>query len=254
MYAFSRAGPQYVNAFPTRTRYKKPVRSMFSITAVLAVCAIVASCDGGDQPARAVREDDPAIGHALAEPITIDPDLAAMNRANSAASMPSQDGSLPTIDNGPEIVAAARSDALELIGGAGKMRPAPQARQVDGELPPAAVHSGAAKCAERVQYTMLWAARLPAPFPVYPRGAVQDAAGTDAESCALRVINFVTPVPLDEVMDFYFTRARGAGFSAQRIMQGGDDILSGTKGTASYSVRARRLPSGNTEVDLTTDG
>jgi hypothetical protein len=36
-----------------------------------------------------------------------------MNRANSVASVPSQDGSLPTLDTGPEVIAAARSDALD---------------------------------------------------------------------------------------------------------------------------------------------
>jgi hypothetical protein len=61
-------------------------------------------------------------------------------------------------------------------------------------------------------------------------------------------------VPLGEVIDFYFTRARGSGFSAERVLQDGDNVLAGTKGTASYVVYARRLPSGNTEVDLVTVG
>jgi hypothetical protein len=99
-----------------------------------------------------------------------------------------------------------------------------------------------------------WAALLPQPFPVYPRGAVQEAAGTDAAGCALRVVSFVTPVPLGEVMDFYFTRARTAGFSAQRLLNEGDDVLAGVNGTASCVAFARRLPSGNTEVDLVTSG
>ena len=59
---------------------------------------------------------------------------------------------------------------------------------------------------------------------------------------------------MDEVIDFYFTRARAAGFSARRVLQEGDDVLSGSKGRASYAVYARRLPSGNTEVDLVTSG
>ena len=101
---------------------------------------------------------------------------------------------------------------------------------------------------------MQWAARLPRAFPVYPRAAVQEAAGTDAAGCALRVVNFVTPVPLGEVVDFYFTRARSAGFSARRVLQGGDDVLAGVKGRASYVIYARRLPSGHTEIDLVTSG
>jgi hypothetical protein len=144
------------------------------------------------------------------------------------------------------------------------MKKAPEARDVSGRLPPgaaltaaaraAAAPAGDADCAERAEFTAQWAARLPRPFPVYPRAAVQEAAGTDAQGCALRVINFVTPVPLGEVMDFYFTRARAAGFSAERVRHDGDDALAGIKGRASYVVYARRMPSGNTEVDLVTSG
>ena len=56
-----------------------------------------------------------------------------------------------------------------------------------------------------------WAAKLPAAFPVYPRGNTQEAAGTDEGQCALRVVSFLTPVALEEVLAFYYTRARAAG-------------------------------------------
>lgn len=228
------------------------MRSMLFLPATLAACTMLAGCRGGEHSAELVRDDDPALSGALGEPLMTDPDLAAMNRANSAASLPSQDGSLPTIDNSAEMIAAARSDALALVGGPGKMRQAPGARELDGSRP--AAPAGNADCAELAQYTMQWAARLPAAFPVYPRAAVQEAAGTDAGDCTLRAVNFVTPVPPGEVMDFYFTRARAAEFSAERVLQGGDDVLTGSKGAATYVVHARRLPSGNTEVDLVTGG
>ena len=233
---------------------------------LFASCAalLLASCGGSDDAAVSEPEDDPALSGALGEQIMVDRDLVGQNRANSAAAMPSQDGSLPTVDNNPGAIASARAEALRLVGGPGRMKKAPEAREVSGQLPADAALTAAARaaaapgananCAERAQYTMQWAARLPRPFPVYPRGAVQEAAGTDASGCALRVVNFVTPVPLGEVMDFYFTRARDAGFSAQRVLQDGDDVLAGVKGTASYAVYARRLPTGNTEVELVTSG
>jgi acyl dehydratase len=99
---------------------------------------------------------------------------------------------------------------------------------------------------------MIWAARLPATFPVYPRGATQEAAGTDQGPCALRAVRFVTPVPLGEVIDFYYTRALAAGYPANRARQQGDDRLSGARDQSGYAVWARRLESGNTEVDLVT--
>lgn len=234
-----------------------------SLLLVAAAALLLAGC-GDDEPALTEGERDPAVTGALGEQIMIDPDLVGQNRANSVAAMPSHDGSLPTIDNNPETLAAARAEALRLVGGPGRMKKAPEPREVEGPLPAGAALTAAARaaaapradidCAERAEYTMQWAARLPTPFPVYPRGAVQEAAGTDAAGCALRVVSFVTPVPLGEVMDFYFTRARSAGFSAERLLQGGDDVLAGTRGKASYVVYARRLRSGNTEVDLVTSG
>ncbi len=236
-----------------------------SITLAAGGALSLAGCNwfggGGDEP---VREADPATTEALGDQIMYDPDLASQNRADSAAFVPSGDGSIPTVDNGPEAIAAARADALRWVGGPGKLHKAPEPQQVAGALPDDAALTAAARaaaapggngdCAKRVEYTMRWAARLPAPFPVYPRGAVQEAAGSDASGCSLRVVNFVTPVPLGEVMDFYYSRARAAGFSAERVLQDGDDVLAGVNGAASYVVYARRQPSGNTEVDLVTNG
>ncbi len=212
----------------------------------------------------AVREEDPATTDALGDQIMYDPDLAGQNRADSAAFVPSGNGSVPTVDGDAQAIAAARADALRIVGGPGKMQKAPQPREVTRALPADAALTAAARaaaapggngdCAARVEYTMQWAARLPAAFPVYPRGAVQEAAGSDASGCSLRVVNFITPVPLGEVMDFYYSRARSAGFSAQRVLQAGDDTLGGVKGAASYVIYARRLPAGNTEVDLITSG
>lgn len=234
---------------------------------ILAVCAalLLAGCGWfGDEAEEPAREADPATSGALGDPIMYDPDLAGQNRADSAAFIPSGDGSVPTIDHNAEAIAAARSEALRLVGGPGKMEKAPEPREVAGALPEDATLTAAARaaaapggngdCAARVKYTMQWAARLPAPFPVYPRGAVQEAAGSDAGGCSLRVVNFVTPVPLGEVMDFYYSRAHAAGFSAERVLQEGDDVLSGVKESASYVIYARRLPSGTTEVDLITSG
>src|SRR5688500_14709904 len=185
------------------------------LIASILFALLLASCGGEEAPV-VEPDEDPALSGALGEQIMVDPDLVGQNRANSAAAMPSLDGSLPTVDANSEAIAAARAEALRLVGGPGRLKKAPEAREQSANLP---VDPALAGCAERAQYTAQWAAKLPRPFPVYPRGAVQEAAGTDASGCALRVVSFVTPVPLAEVMDFYFTRARGAGFSAQRVLQ-----------------------------------
>ncbi|MBO9516562.1 MAG: hypothetical protein J7493_00695 [Porphyrobacter sp.] len=231
---------------------------------VLAGCALLSACGGAGESARASNEEDPAVTAALNQPISYDPDLSTMNRANSAAKLPVQDGSLPTVDSGTDAIEAARVEAQRLVGGASNMRKAPEPQELADELPLEATLTAGARaaaapgidgaCVEQVSYTMQWAAKMPPAFPVYPRGAVQEAAGTDQNECALRVVNFVTPVPLDEVMDFYFTRARNAGFPASHGLQGGDNVLTGSKGGRSFAVYARELPSGLVEVDLVTGG
>jgi hypothetical protein len=230
---------------------------------LLAPLLVLAACTDKEEPT-AAAEGDPAMDASLGEQLMTDPDLVESNGANTAASVPSGDGKIPAEDMTAEAVAAARSQALKLVGGPGAMKKAPAAREANGTLPAdseltAAARAAAAPgtekdCAAKARYTAAWAARLPATFPVYPRGAVQEAAGTDDGACALRVVNFLTPVPLLEVVDFYYTRASAAGFSAQHILDGEDNVLGGTKGRASYVVYARRLPGGATSVDLVTNG
>ena len=67
-------------------------------------------------------------------------------------------------------------------------------------------------------------------FPVYPRGNVQEAAGTDKNGCALRAVTFTTPVGLEDVLSFYYTRGVNAGYTTDRVVEGGDDMLGGTRG------------------------
>jgi hypothetical protein len=240
---------------------RRPLR----LSLALAVPALLlTACGQSDSEQLAPQEGDPALTAGLGDEIMVDPDLAGDSQANSALAAGQRSGGLPAEDLSPEAVAAARAAAVRFLGGASALKPAPEAREVEGGLPAEATLSAAARaaaspggsgnCADKAEYTMIWADRLPAAFPVYPRGAVQEAAGTDDGPCALRVVTFQTGVPLDEVIDFYFSSARKAGYSAERVRDGGDDILGGTKGAASYVVYVRKLPSGATEVDLVTSG
>ncbi|MXO58343.1 hypothetical protein GRI89_02130 [Altererythrobacter salegens] len=229
---------------------------------VLAPFVLLAACGSEEEAPK--PEDDPAMTSALQDRIMVDPDLVGQNRANAAALLPDGDGSIPVEDSSPEAIAAARSDALTLVGGPGRMKKAPDARQVSASLPAGATLTAAARaaaspgggenCAEIATYTASWAAKMPEAFPVYPRGAVQEAAGSDAGNCRLRVVNFLTPVPLGEVVDFYFTRASSAGFTVDRALIDGEDTIGGSKGGSSFVVYARAQSNGLTSVDLVTNG
>ena len=206
--------------------------------------------------------DDPALSGALEDQIMVDPDLTGQNEVATGASMTSTDGSLPSENNSPEEIAAAKAAALKFVGGTGRMLKAPAPQVVDEKIPEAARVTLAARaavsaatganCADKVSYSMAWAAKLPAAIPVYPRANVQEAAGTDDAGCSLRLVNFTTPVPLKEVVDFYYSAGRNAGFDIDLYQQDGDHVLGGTRGATSFIIYARRVPSGRTEVDLIT--
>jgi hypothetical protein len=230
---------------------------------LLAGMLLLTGCGGNDDPTKTAN-DDAAMSGALGKPIATDPDLASENGANTAASVPSADGSVPSLDMSAQALASARAAALNLVGGPGAMKKAPPASGSSAGLPQdsqltaaalaAASPGGHGDCAAKASYTASWAAKLPGNFPIYPQGAVQEAAGTDDGACKLRVVNFSTPVPVAEVLDFYYTRATAAGFTAQHTRDGNEDVLGGNKGPSSYVVYAEKLPNGATSVDLVTNG
>ena len=226
----------------------------------LVPVALLASCGDKTEDEAAGDGMDPAGEQALNDELMSDPDLANRNEGNAALSG-TGNGSIPDIDKSPRAVEAARTRAAEMVGGRDQLVSAPAAKALGTNAKPSkamiaaartAVAPGGENCGDKVEYTTSWAAKLPAAFPVYPRGNTQEAAGTDEGQCALRIVSFFTPVPLDEVLAFYHTRAKGAGYSVEHTTSAGDNILSGTKGKGAYVVYGRRLPQGVTSIDLVT--
>ncbi|MBF7010168.1 hypothetical protein QUC32_10860 [Novosphingobium resinovorum] len=220
---------------------------------------MLAGCGSGDkQPDPA--DTDPALNGALGDQIMVDPEMAGDQGA--AVSAEGRRITVPAQDRTPEAIAAAKKQAAQLAGGA--LKPAPSPAQGGGAALAAGAATAAqvaaeakvakADCSAKVQYSNTWAAKLPAELPVYPRGAVQEAAGIDGQGCALRVVNFATPVSVSDVVSFYYTRALGAGYGAEYKIDGGDSVLGGRKDGKAYVVYARKLDSGLTEVDLVTSG
>lgn len=225
----------------------------------LAGTLLLAGCGSKDK-APTGNETDPAMSGALGDQIMVDPGMTGQD--GSALAGNSGQITLPPEDRSPEAIADARQKAAEMVGG--KLLPAPQPAQGGA----AALTEGAATaaqvaqaskiahtdCASKVQYSNTWAAKLPADMPVYPRGAVQEAAGIDSDACALRVVNFVTPVTPDDVISFYYSQAARTGYGAEYKMDGNDHVLGGHKAGKAYVVYARKLDSGITEVDLVASG
>lgn len=224
---------------------------------MLAVAGLSA-CDRSADPIDPT-ELDPMVQRALNDPIMVDPDLVSQNMANSALSF-EVGQPLPLDDTGQAATIAAREDALMLVGGSSGLRPLPEAKSTDGLTAAEALNSiGRAQrlapttaCAKAARFSAIWAARLPEPLAIYPRGSTREAIGTDGAGCRLRSVIYLTPVPADEVIAFHYTRSIDAGLPSQFSTGQGWSLIAGRKGKLRYEIAARSLPSGQSEVSISS--
>ncbi len=224
----------------------------------LAVSGLLLGCGRGPAP-DAVDTRDPQVAAALADPLMTDPDLASQNRAGVALTGDGVPSALiPTEDLSAENRAAAKADAIALLG----TNP-PAAPTASGSAGAKAGETallswqqafGVQACATTARWTFVWGAKMPAALPIYPRGHVQEAIGSDAAGCTLRAVNFRTQVSPGDVLDFYYASARKAGFKTSHRADGDAHALSGNQGGLGFAVYVRPGPEGMTDVDLVTRG
>lgn len=233
----------------------------------LVLSAALTGCNDEGEDGNLARLDaeltnntaDPAMREALEGPLAVDADLAG--DSNSGAVRP---GDKPLTGAIPANLSPgdARAYALKLAGG--KLMETPAATKTVTSTKGPVTLGGMAeqkqeggKCgAPQVTYAMKWASRMPEAFPVYPGGNVTEAAGADNAPCNLRAVSFTTPVPKQEVMDFYYTMARRAGYDAERLEENGEDVLGGTRerDEGAYYVSLKSTQGGGTAVDLIANG
>jgi hypothetical protein len=201
---------------------------------------------------------DPALMSALHDQIMVDPTLAQQAN-NDAVRPPAQpySGAVP-----PDGIAAAPSGA-----GTGaatsetlKKAPAPAASCPQctakhesltlGALAARQKDKRTSNCAGSMRYSARWAGRLPADLPLYPDARVSEAAGSDQGGCAMRAVSFASSAPLQTVLDWYYTRASKAGYSAEHQADGGEHVLGGTRGDAAFALFLTSRADGGTDVDL----
>jgi hypothetical protein len=228
---------------------------------LLLLTLLLAACSPADKREDKRAERDPAIAGALGDPIMADPDLATQNRGNSAlqgGGPPSAE--LPPDKVGPEEIERAKAAALDLAGGKLAALPAPSppldASRLAGKLTANAIADALPEltkgCSDSLEHGFVWAARLPAVLPIYPRGHARQAAGSDRLGCQLRVVSYVTPVPVGDVLAFYATTAGKAGQALTARKEGMDEALTGQGKVLSFAVFARPFDKQLTEVVLVT--
>ncbi|MDX3908348.1 MAG: hypothetical protein QHC67_00800 [Sphingobium sp.] len=236
---------------------------------VCAVPLMLAACGGGkdeDQLANLDAEltnnaSDPALRGALEGQIVVDPNLTAQSNINAVRS-----GEKPVSGGVPSLKAAdATAQALKVAGG--KLLHAPSPTQAkpcpdcgpDGPATLGAMAREQGKrhpvpngCNAKLAYSMQWAQRLPEPFGLYPGAALVEAAGADGPSCAIRAASFVASASMPDVIDFYYTQAKRAGYDAEHQLMDGEHVLGGVRASddGAYFMTFAKAPNGGTAVDV----
>jgi hypothetical protein len=240
---------------PAASRFLAP----FVLPLALAACSY---SDDRDAAANQLSADganvtDPALTAALQDQIMVDPRLGQQANGDSVRpptqpysgplppdgvaannAQPSAEGVLHAPAPNPSQPCAkcqAARDSVTLGGLA--------ARQRDGRT---------SACASSLSYSATWATRLPADLPLYPQARVTEAAGSTNGSCALRVVSFSAAQPMQALIDWYYTRASKAGYSAEHQTDGSEHVLGGTRDRdgGAYVIYFTARPDGGTDADL----
>ncbi|UZK70826.1 hypothetical protein OKW76_07335 [Sphingomonas sp. S1-29] len=218
-------------------------------------CALLAGC--GDAPATldaqvaaAARDDDidPVVMEALNEPIMIDPMLTAQADSDSVRPPPRPySGALPPdgIASGSNLPAGEKLLST----------PAPTERRNPAARESITLEALAARrfgpdCAARLRYSAAWANRLPTALPLHPDARVIEAAGVQGDGCSLRAVGFYAAQPIQAMLDWHYTRARRAGYSATHEVDEGVHMLAGARGSAGYALYLTDRGDGGTDVEM----
>lgn len=208
------------------------------------------SLDSLDKELTGANSADPAVTAALQDQIMVDPTLSDKANRDTARPPETPTRSMVPIERGGPPAPSPK----------GLMRtPDPTTAQEEkakpltlGELASRQAGRGAPTgCrTDKLKYSATYAAHLPPEFPVFPQAHVSEAAGQDIAGCRLRVVSFTTAAPLRTVLDWYYTRAKTAGYSAEHQVSDADHILAGTRGNDAFYVTLTEHPGSGTETDL----
>lgn len=239
--------------------------ALFLLPVAIAACGPAAKTDRNLDSLDAELADgnstgnvrDPALMSALHDQIMVDPALAAKAN-NDAIRPPAQPYAAPIpADTAQNRVAASTTSETIKSAPAPKGGDCPQckARRESltlGALASRQARGGARNCAANVQYSTRWALRLPAELPLYPDARVTEAAGNERNGCALRIVSFASAAPTKTLIDWYFTRVSGAGYSGEHQADGDEHVLAGTRDRdgAAYALFLTARDDGGTDVDL----
>ncbi|MGE4409209.1 MAG: hypothetical protein AB7D33_01410 [Sphingobium sp.] len=233
-----------------------------ALTALCVTGGLLAGCDDGQKNRGPSSFDislangtaDPAPREAIEAPAASGPDRT--DEADRDARAPSDQPLNGTLPLPPPRL--AKEQARKLAGGALISAPAVTKTITSTKVPVtldgiAAQKTGGGKCSTaRVDYAMQWAQRLPREFPLYPGANVIEAAGTDEGPCLLRAVSFIIGGAQKDVMDFYASMAKRAGYSVEHEEENSRHALNGMRPRdgSSYYIGFSPVEGSRVMVDL----
>lgn len=230
---------------------------------LLALPLMLAACGKKEEPV-AVNDTelgniaDPQVTSALQGQIMVDPQLTQM--ANKDALRPPPQ---PYSGMVPSDAVAVNNDKIDTSGlmkappaiAAGKDCPqcaaARESITLDG-LASRQKNARTSQCAGALNYSARWATRLPADLPLFPQARVIEAAGNQGGKCSLRVVTFSTAQSMELLLDWYYTKAKRGGYTAEHQVDGKEHILGGTRARddAAYVLFLTSRADGGTDIDM----
>jgi len=273
------AGSPFIVSSVLEQEVMSNIAKTFLASAVLVTLPLgLAAC--GDDPDNkeaiaqldeklAGKGSDPEMNQALSDRILVDPELT--DSANVTTVKQGEvpfNGKVPA-DNGVTGSAGSVASAEELDSASLLRAPKPtvvaaedckscgsqRAATLGGLAQDQHSQRGKGTCNAKMQYGARWATRMPAEFPVYPKGRIKEAGGVDGGICDIRVATFTTSAKMQNVVDYYYTRAKKSGFTAEYQLRAGEHALGGVRNNdgGAYFITFNRHPGGGTAVDIVTN-
>lgn len=262
--AFSLSGERACTGFLTGLWQCAPMPVSISSAATSLACMCVlslAACSAApsEAPAPVVNEVDPYLARALNDPLMIDPDLSWRNEANAAITI-GHDHALPSFKGSDGAASRARETArLELLesgpipdlpatatGGPGISL----AAQFGVEAVLDAI-SAPAQCRKDIIGDFAVAQNMPDYAKVMPHGMVRVAAAVYQPRCELRLVRYITPVTVEDALQYHYTLATRSGFQPAYYLDPEASIEADRRGRF-FKVFARPASGDLTAVDIIT--
>ncbi|MEO0591436.1 MAG: hypothetical protein AAFZ11_12885 [Pseudomonadota bacterium] len=210
-------------------------------------------------PASLVNEMDPYLARALNDPLMVDPDLAYRSEANAAITL-GYDHALPSFKGSEEAASRARETArLALL----EEGPIPEFPLAQSEPGPAAlaerfgvgavleVVDAPPACRKGVAGSFALAARMPDLAAIMPHGMVRVAAAVEKPDCTMRLVRYVSPAAIEDILLHHNTLATRAGLEPRYFTQPESSLIADRRGTHLH-VYARATSGDLNAVDVIT--